>query len=90
MELKIMQNLEDRATEKLAREQLSRSAAELRRSRLVANPSDEDLAQRSYNARVLGLAGGALGGVSKSGKKSAAARLNGSKGGRPRKNPVAE
>lgn len=85
MELKIAKNLEARATGKIAREQLSRSAAELRRSRLVANPSAEDLVKRSENARVLGLAGGALGGASRSAKKSAAARVNGTKGGRPRK-----
>lgn len=82
--------LENRAAQKLAREQLSRSAAELRKARLVTNPSDEDREKRSANARVLGLAGGALGGVSKSPLKSAASRANGARGGRPRKNPVVE
>jgi hypothetical protein len=89
--LETQNRLNSRATEKLAREQLSRSAAELRQSRFVANPSAEDLAKRSHNARALGLVGGALGGVSKSEAKRAAARRNGALSkGAPRKNPVVD
>jgi hypothetical protein len=67
------------------RQKLSRSARDLRLSRQLSNPSPEVLEKRSTDARVLGLAGGRLGGVSKSSAKVEASRANGKLGGRPRK-----
>lgn len=85
MNLQIVQNLEDRQAATELRTKLSQNAKTLRLSREV-NPSEATIQVRQTAARVLGSAGGSK----TSSVKAAASRLNGAKGGRPRKNHIGD
>jgi hypothetical protein len=84
MELHIVQNLDERKAASELHNKLGENAKTLRKSRAV-NPSEDTIQVRQTAAKILGSAGGSQ----TSGVKAAAARLNGARGGRPRKNALA-
>jgi hypothetical protein len=83
MELHIAQNLDERKAAAELRNKLSENAKTLRLSRAI-NPTEGTVQVRKTAAKVLGSAGGSQ----TSSVKAAASRLNGAKGGRPRKNKL--
>ncbi len=85
MDLEISQRLEERRAATERRTKLSENAKTLRLSREV-NPTDDTIQVRKTAAKVLGAAGGSQ----TSSVKAAASRLNGAKGGRPRKNALGD